>query len=93
MYINWFIWIIFFQYLICYTKIGGNVNSPNSLNVMVYYHYHGENRLITRLLSYMPDTGAIGSLSPPVPANQNLLSLDRRIFRIQYKRITVIAKY
>ena len=93
MYINWFAWILFINDSISYTKIGGNDNSTYSLNVMVYYHYHGENRLITRLLSYMPDTGAIGSLSPPVPANQNLLSLDRRIFRIQYKRITVIAKY
>ena len=23
-------------------KIGGNENSPNSLNVMVNYHYHGK---------------------------------------------------
>ena len=29
-------------------KIGGNENSPDSLNVMVNYRYHGENRLITR---------------------------------------------
>ena len=28
-------------------KIGGIKNSPNSLNVMVNYHYHGENRVIT----------------------------------------------
>ena len=32
---------------ICYTKNGGNNNSPTSLNVMVNYHYHGENRVIT----------------------------------------------
>ena len=28
--------------------IKGNENSPNSLNVMVNYHYHVENRLISR---------------------------------------------
>ena len=27
---------------------GGNENSPDSLDVMVNYHYHGENRVITR---------------------------------------------
>ena len=27
---------------------GGNENSPDSLNGMVNYHYHGENRVITR---------------------------------------------
>ena len=27
-------------------KIGVNDNSPDSLNVMVNYHYHGENRVI-----------------------------------------------
>ena len=32
---------------ICYTKFGGNKNSPNFLNVMVNYHYHGENGVIT----------------------------------------------
>ena len=25
-------------------EIGGNKNSPYSLNVMVNYHYHGKNR-------------------------------------------------
>ena len=35
-------------------KIRGNENSPDSLNVMVNYHYHGENRLITRYLPSMP---------------------------------------
>ena len=29
-------------------EIGGNENSPDSLNIMVNYHYHGENRVITR---------------------------------------------
>ena len=28
-------------------KIGGNENSTDSLNVMVNYHYHGENKVIT----------------------------------------------
>ena len=28
-------------------NIGGNENSPDSLNVMVNYHYHGERRVIT----------------------------------------------
>ena len=29
-------------------SIRGTENSPDSLNVMVNYHYHGENRVITR---------------------------------------------
>ena len=29
-------------------KNGGNKNSPDSLNVMVNYHYHSENRVITQ---------------------------------------------
>ena len=29
-------------------NIVGNDNSPDSLNVMVNYHYHLENRVITR---------------------------------------------
>ena len=29
-------------------KIGGNKNSPDSLNIMANYHYHGENRVITQ---------------------------------------------
>ena len=33
---------------ICYTKMGGNQNSPNYINIMVNYHYHGENRESTR---------------------------------------------
>ena len=28
-------------------KNAGNDNSSDSLNVMVNYHYHGENRVIT----------------------------------------------
>ena len=28
-------------------EIRGNKNSPDSLNVMINYHYHGENRVIT----------------------------------------------
>ena len=27
-------------------EIGGNKNSPDSLKVMLNYHYHGENRAI-----------------------------------------------
>ena len=53
MYINWFTWIIFIHDCICYTKIGGNENYPDSLNVMVNYHYHRENRVITRQFPYM----------------------------------------
>ena len=47
MYINWFTWIIYINGHICYTKNGGNDNSPDSLNVMVNEHYHSENRVIT----------------------------------------------
>ena len=47
-YINWSTWIIFIHYHICYTKIGVNENSPDSLNVMVNYNYHGENRVTNR---------------------------------------------
>ena len=32
-------------------KIGGDKNSPNYLNIMVNYHYHGQNRIITRKFS------------------------------------------
>ena len=46
MYVNWFIWIIFINDHICYTKIGGNEDSTDSLNLMVHYQYYGENRLI-----------------------------------------------
>ena len=28
-------------------ELGGNKNSPDSLNAMENYHYHGENRVIT----------------------------------------------
>ena len=53
MYINWFTWIIFFHDCICYTKIGGNENSPSSPNIIINYHYHGENWVITRKLPSM----------------------------------------
>ena len=33
--------------------MGGNKNSPNSLNIMVNYHYHGENRVITQYFPSM----------------------------------------
>ena len=32
---NWFTWIIFFMIVYAIQNIGGNKNSPNSLNVMV----------------------------------------------------------
>ena len=32
----------------CALKMGDNKNSPYSLNVMVNYHYHCENRVINR---------------------------------------------
>ena len=37
MYINWSAWILFIRDYVHYTKIGGNENSPDSLNVMVNY--------------------------------------------------------
>ena len=40
--------IIFIHDHICYIEIGGNKNSPDSLNVMVNYHCHSENRVPTR---------------------------------------------
>ena len=38
---------MFFPDHIWYTKIGCNKNSLNSLNIMVNYQYHSENRVIT----------------------------------------------
>ena len=46
--INWFSWIIFIHHCICYTNIGGNDSSQDSLNILVNYHYHSENRVITQ---------------------------------------------
>ena len=48
MYINWFtriIYILMIVYIIL--KNGGNENYLYSLNLMVNYHYHIENRVIT----------------------------------------------
>ena len=56
MYMNWFTWIIFIPDCICYTKIGGNYNSPYSLNMMVNYYYHDKNRVITGELPPMVET-------------------------------------
>ena len=56
MYFNWFAWIIFSMIAYIILKIRGNKNSPNSINVMVNYHYHGENRVINRQLPFMPAT-------------------------------------
>ena len=50
---NWFTWIIFIHDCIYFTKIGGDENSPDSLNVMVNYHYQGENRVVTWYFPYM----------------------------------------
>ena len=47
MYINWFTQIISINGHVCYTENGGNKNSPDSLNLMVKYYYHSENREIT----------------------------------------------
>ena len=41
MYITWFNWIKKFMIVYVIQKIGGNENSPSSLNIMVNYHYHG----------------------------------------------------
>ena len=38
---------LFFMIKHVIQKMGGNKNSPNPLNIMVNYHYHGENRVIT----------------------------------------------
>ena len=53
MYINWLNWIIFIHDRILCTNIGVNKNPGESLNTMVNYHYHGENRFITRYLPYV----------------------------------------
>ena len=37
---------IYSKLYLLYKILGGNKNSPYSLNVMVNYHYHGENRVI-----------------------------------------------
>ena len=42
MYINWFPWIIFFVIEYVIPKIGGNDNSPNFLNLMENWYYHGK---------------------------------------------------
>ena len=39
---------IFSLSYILYEKIRGNESSPNSLKIMVNFHYHGENRVIAR---------------------------------------------
>ena len=41
-------------------EIGSNKNSPGSLNVLVNYHYHGENRAIIRQLPSMVDAACGG---------------------------------
>ena len=46
--INWFTWILFINDFYVIQEIGGNDNYLDSLDVMVNYHYHIENRAITR---------------------------------------------
>ena len=53
-----------FHGFICYTKIGGNENYPNDLNILVNFHYHDENRVITW---YFPSMHA-----PTIVVNSNL---------------------
>ena len=48
MYINWFTRINILMIIYVILNNGGNENSPYFLNVMVNYHYHSENRVITR---------------------------------------------
>ena len=56
MYINWFIWIIFFVILYVIQKIRGNKNSLNYLSVMVNYQYHVENRVVFWQFPFMNGT-------------------------------------
>ena len=44
--INWVNWIVLFMIVYIIQNIGGNENSQDSLNIMVNYHYHGENRVM-----------------------------------------------
>ena len=53
MHINWFNWIIFSMIIHVINKIGGNDNSPNSLNVTVNFHYYVESSVITWYLPSM----------------------------------------
>ena len=46
MIINCFKRMIIFTIVYVIKNIGGKKNSPNSLNVIVNYYYHGENRVI-----------------------------------------------
>ena len=50
MYINWFAWIIFFMVVYVIWKHRGNKHSPNSLNVMIDYHYQSENSVIDGIM-------------------------------------------
>ena len=47
MYINWFIWIVFFDDRICYTKKLGVTRILKKINLMLNYTYQSENRGIT----------------------------------------------
>ena len=50
---NWFNWIIFFVIVCVIPKIGDNKNSLDSLNVLVNYHFHSKNRVITLQFPFM----------------------------------------
>ena len=47
-------------------KTRGTNNSPNYFNIMVNYHYHGENRLT---IQYFPSMVIIGSIVLCTPSN------------------------
>ena len=53
---------------------GGTENSPDSLNVMVNYHYHGENRVITRQFPSMGPTGQLPGTPGRGPRSMRLTS-------------------
>ena len=48
MYINQFTCIMFFMNVYVIQKIRGKENSPSYLKIMVNYHYHSENWVITQ---------------------------------------------
>ena len=68
-------WVIFFMIIYVIRKIGGNDNSPNYLNVMVNYHYHGEKRVITRRLPSMHWTTRSNKSDVPAFTNNTIIFL------------------
>ena len=67
-------------------EIGGNKNSPDSLNVMVNYHYHGENRVIFPVIPIysMNDLDicsfCIGNANSMIPVGETVDQSRIRIF-------------